>query len=60
MSQAGRQATLRPGDLTLLDSARPYTIQLVNAGCFEHIVYQIPRATLEHALEASAAPCRWR
>jgi len=44
---AGRRATLGPGDLALLDSARPYAIELMSAGPFEHIAYQIPRAALE-------------
>jgi len=46
-NQHGRQITLRPGDLALLDSSRPYTIELANSGPFEHIAYQIPRARLD-------------
>jgi AraC-like DNA-binding protein len=45
--QGGRQVTLRPGDLALLDSSHPYTIELANSGPFEHIAYQIPRARLD-------------
>jgi AraC-like DNA-binding protein len=46
-AQSGRQITLRPGDFALLDSSRPYTIELANSGPFEHIAYQIPRARLD-------------
>jgi AraC-like DNA-binding protein len=46
-SQRGRQITLRPGDLTLLDSSDSYTIELANAGPFEHVAYRIPRARLD-------------
>lgn len=46
-SQRGRQVTLRPGDLALLDSAQPYAIELANSGPFEHVAYQIPRARLD-------------
>jgi AraC-like DNA-binding protein len=46
-SQCGRELTLRPGDLALLDSSRPYRIELANAGPFEHVAYQIPRARLD-------------
>jgi AraC-like DNA-binding protein len=44
--QRGCQITLRPGDLALLDSTHPYTIEFANAGEFEHIAYQIPRGRL--------------
>jgi len=47
VGQAGRQAVLRPGDLALLDSARPYSIELMNAGPFEHIAYRVPRQALD-------------
>jgi AraC-like DNA-binding protein len=46
-NQHGRQITLRPGDLALLDSSHPYTIELANSGPFEHLAYQIPRARLD-------------
>jgi AraC-like DNA-binding protein len=46
-SQHGRQITLRPGDLALLDSSYPYTIEFANAGRFEHIAYRIPHARLD-------------
>ncbi|HEY7934324.1 MAG TPA: helix-turn-helix domain-containing protein [Solirubrobacteraceae bacterium] len=51
VSQAGRSAILGPGDLALLDSARPYSIELRNAGAFEHIAYQVPRAALDARTE---------
>jgi AraC-like DNA-binding protein len=46
-SQHGRQILLRPGDLALLDSSHPYTIEFANAVRFEHIAYQIPRSRLD-------------
>ena len=45
--QDGRQVLLRPGDLALLDSTRPYSMELLNAGPFEHLAYQVPRAALD-------------
>jgi len=45
--QLGRQITLRPGDLALLDSSHPYTIEFGNADQFEHVAYQIPKARLD-------------
>ncbi|HMD52480.1 MAG TPA: helix-turn-helix domain-containing protein, partial [Solirubrobacteraceae bacterium] len=61
-TQDGREITLRPGDLSLLDSARPYTIELVNAGPFEHLAYRVPRVALEARSDglhrALAAPVR--
>jgi AraC-like DNA-binding protein len=45
--QDGRQVILRPGDLALLDSTRPYSMELLNAGPFEHLAYQVPRPALD-------------
>jgi AraC-like DNA-binding protein len=45
--QLGRQIALSPGDLALLDSSHPYTIEFANADQFEHIAYQIPKARLD-------------
>lgn len=45
--QDGRNVILRPGDLALLDSTRPYSMELLNAGPFEHLAYQEPRAALD-------------
>jgi AraC-like DNA-binding protein len=45
--QLGRQITLRPGDLALLDSSHPYTIEFANSDRFEHVAYQIPKARLD-------------
>ena len=38
---------LRPGDLALLDSTLPYSIELMNAGPFEHLAFRVPRAALD-------------
>ena len=46
--QDGRQVILKPGDLALLDSTRPYSMELLNAGPFEHLAYRVPRAALEY------------
>lgn len=45
--QLGRQITLRPGDLALLDSSHPYTIEFADTALFEHVAYRIPKARLE-------------
>ncbi len=45
--QDRREVILKPGDLTLLDSTRPYSIKLLNAGPFEHLAYRVPRAALD-------------
>jgi hypothetical protein len=54
-AQHGRDVTLRPGDMALFDSARPYSIAFtgagtepaVGAGRFGHLIYQIPRTALD-------------
>jgi AraC-like DNA-binding protein len=48
--QDGREAVLRPGDLALYDTTRPYT--LVNDGGIDQHFFRIPRAAL--ALPARA------
>jgi AraC-like DNA-binding protein len=45
--QAGRDLTLRPGDMALLDSALPYAIELRGEDEFGHIAYRVPRAQLD-------------
>lgn len=45
--QAGRRATLRPGDFALFDSARPYRIAFGGAGRFDHLIIRIPRELLD-------------
>ena len=45
--QDRRQVILKPGDLALLDSTRPYSMELLNAGPFEHLAYRVPRAALD-------------
>jgi AraC-like DNA-binding protein len=45
--QLGRQIMLRPGDLALLDSSQPYTIEFANTDQFEHVAYQIPKGRLD-------------
>lgn len=42
--QDGREAVLRPGDLALYDSSRPYTLQF--ADWTEQLVFQVSRDTL--------------
>lgn len=46
-AQDGRQVTLGPGDFALFDSTRPYSIEFSGAGTFEHLIYQVPRASLD-------------
>ncbi len=45
--QGAREIILRPGDLALLDSTRPYSMELLNAGLFEHLAFRIPRTALD-------------
>lgn len=52
VSQADRQVVLRPGDMTVYDTAKPYVI--TNAGLTELHYFQVPRSTLalpERALD---------
>jgi len=46
-AQDGREVTLGPGDFALLDSARPYRVAFGGPGRFEHVIYQVPRASLD-------------
>ncbi len=46
-AQDGRQVTLGPGDFALFDSTRPYSIAFGGAGTFEHLIYQVPRSSLD-------------
>jgi AraC family transcriptional activator of tynA and feaB len=48
MSQDGRQVSLRPGDLVLHDSSRPW--QLTFDGTFSQMVLQVPRVDLTYRL----------
>jgi AraC-like DNA-binding protein len=46
-SQDGRDVDLGPGDFALFDSARPYSIAFRAARSFAHVIYQVPRASLD-------------
>ena len=46
-AQDGRQVSLGPGDFALFDPTRPYSIAFRGAGTFEHVIYQVPRASLD-------------
>ena len=54
-SQDGREADLGPGDFALLDSARPYSIAFRARDRFAHLIYQIPRASLDARRQAGNA-----
>ncbi|HYA53409.1 MAG TPA: hypothetical protein VEG33_19845, partial [Streptosporangiaceae bacterium] len=54
-SQDGRETDLGPGDFTLLDSARPYSITFRAQARFAHLIYQIPRASLDARRRAGQA-----
>jgi AraC-like DNA-binding protein len=45
--QDDRRVTLGPGDFALFDPTRPYSITFGGAGTFEHVIYQVPRASLD-------------
>ena len=54
--QDGREAVLRPGDLALYDTTRPYT--LVNDGGIDHHYFRVPRDLLalpQRALDRAVA-----
>jgi len=46
-TQDGREVALGPGDFALFDSGRPYAISFTGPGVFRHVVFQVPRASLE-------------
>ena len=54
-AQDGRQVTLDPGDLALFDPSRPYVISFPGPGAFEHVIYQVPRASLDARRSIGAA-----
>jgi AraC-like DNA-binding protein len=45
--QDGRELVLGPGDFALFDSSRPYTISFSGMRRFRHVIYQVPRASLD-------------
>ena len=45
--QDGRRATLFPGDLALLDSARPYKIEFQDTDRFDHLIIRVPHELLD-------------
>ena len=47
--------TLGPGDFALFDSARPYSVSFTGPGAFEHVIYQIPRASLDARTDLGGA-----
>ena len=46
-AQDGREAAMRPGDFALFDSSRPYSISFTGPGVFRHVVFQVPRTSLD-------------
>jgi len=46
-AQDGREVALGPGDFALFDSGRPYAISFTGPGVFRHVVFQVPRASLD-------------
>jgi len=53
-AQDGRQVILGPGDLALFDPTRPYSIVFRGPGTFEHVIYQVPRASIDARCPAGA------
>jgi len=51
-TQDGRDVDLGPGDFALFDSARPYSIAFRARGRFAHLIYQVPRASLDARRQA--------
>jgi len=56
--QDGREVTLGPGDFTLFDSGRPYSVSFTGPGVFQHVIYQVPRASLDARGVPDAATAR--
>ena len=54
-AQDGREVTLGPGDFALFDSTRPYSVSFTGPGAFEHVIYQIPRASLDARTDLGGA-----
>lgn len=54
-AQDGRQVILGPGDFALFDPTRPYSIAFHGVGTFEHVIYQVPRASLDARWRADRA-----
>jgi AraC-like DNA-binding protein len=52
LRQAGRVATLGPGDLTSIDSSHPYAV--LSPAPFEMLVFSVPKAMLRPALDGLA------
>jgi AraC-like DNA-binding protein len=46
-TQDGRDLTLRPGDIALFDSTRPYLIEFQHTEAFEHLIFRVPRGELD-------------
>src|SRR5262249_56104469 len=49
------RVTLEPGDFALFDPSRPYAISFPGPGTFEHVIYQVPRASLDARRDVGAA-----
>ena len=54
-SQDGRHVDLGPGDFALFDSTRPYSIAFRARDRFAHLIYQLPRASLDARRQAGQA-----
>jgi AraC-like DNA-binding protein len=46
-AQARRRVTLGAGDFALFDSTRPYALEFRSNGCFELLIFRIPRLALD-------------
>ena len=46
-TQDDRQLRLGPGDFALFDPTRPYAIAFRGTDTFEHVIYQVPRASID-------------
>lgn len=42
-TQDGKSVVLGPGDVTVFDGARPYTVDFAGPGRFEHLIFEVPR-----------------
>jgi AraC-like DNA-binding protein len=57
ISQDGRRAVLEPGDLAVLDSSRPYVMEMGGQDRFDHVLIRVPRLRFrldDHAAAVTA------
>lgn len=57
-TQDGRTVSLGPGDFALFDSGRPYSVSFTGPAVFQHVIFQVPRSSLDARGDLGAATAR--